>query len=70
MGRLSRIVVVGGGQAGGEALSSLRRGGYEGELILVTAEESAPYERPPLSKDYLAGRRGRERDAAPRGRVL
>ncbi len=61
MGRLSRIVVVGGGQAGGQALSSLRRNGFEGELFLVTAEDMAPYERPPLSKDYLAGRCGRDR---------
>lgn len=61
MGRLSRIVVLGGGQAGGQALSSLRRNGFEGELFLVTTEDSAPYERPPLSKDYLAGRCGRDR---------
>ena len=61
MGRLSRIVVVGGGQAGGQALSSLRRDGFDGELFLVTAEDMAPYERPPLSKDYLAGRYERDR---------
>ncbi len=61
VGRSSRIVVVGGGQAGGHALSSLRRGGFEGELFLVTAEDEAPYERPPLSKDYLAGRCERDR---------
>ncbi len=56
MERVSRIVVVGGGQAGGQAVDSLRREGFDGEVLLVTAENQPPYQRPPLSKDYLAGR--------------
>ena len=61
MGRISRIVVVGGGQAGGQAVDSLRREGFDGEVLLVTAESQPPYQRPPLSKDYLAGRQGLDR---------
>ena len=56
----ARIVVVGGGQAGGEAVECLRREGYDGELFLVTAECLPPYQRPPLSKDYLSGGCGLE----------
>ena len=56
MARISRIVVVGGGQAGGQAVDSLRREGFDGEVFLVTTEDQPPYQRPPLSKDYLAGR--------------
>ena len=61
MAQGSRIVVVGGGQAGGQAVDSLRRGGFDGEVFLVTEEEQPPYQRPPLSKDYLAGRYGLDR---------
>ena len=61
MGQVSRIVVVGGGQAGGQAVDSLRREGFDGEIILVTAENHPPYQRPPLSKDYLAGRHDLDR---------
>ena len=61
MGRVTRIVVVGGGQAGGQAVDSLRREGFDGEIFLVTAEDRPPYQRPPLSKDYLAGRQGLDR---------
>ena len=61
MERVSRIVVAGGGQAGGQAVDSLRRAGFDGEILLVTAEDQPPYQRPPLSKDYLAGRSDRDR---------
>ena len=49
------VVIVGGGHAGGQAAIALRQGGYAGSIALVSAEPEAPYERPPLSKDYLAG---------------
>ena len=49
------IVVVGGGLAGGKAVETLRDEGYEGRLTLVAQEPERPYERPPLSKDYLRG---------------
>ena len=61
MGRTMRIVVVGGGQAGGQAVDSLRRKGFDGELFLATAEDRLPYQRPPLSKEYLAGSCGIDR---------
>ncbi len=50
-----RIVVVGGGLAGGSAVVTLREQGYDGRLTVVTNEPHLPYERPPLSKGYLAG---------------
>jgi len=50
-----RIVVIGGGLAGGSAAVALREQGYDGRLTVVTNEPHLPYERPPLSKGYLAG---------------
>jgi len=52
---MKRIVVVGASLAGVRAAEALRRDGYEGRVVLVGAEAHAPYDRPPLSKDYLAG---------------
>ena len=49
------IVIVGAGLAGGTAATELREQGYDGPVVLVGAEEHAPYERPPLSKGYLLG---------------
>ena len=49
------IVVVGGGAAGDAAADMLRRLGYDGSVTMISADESAPYDRPNLSKDYLAG---------------
>ncbi|HEY2299096.1 MAG TPA: FAD-dependent oxidoreductase [Jatrophihabitans sp.] len=51
-----RIVVIGGGLAAAKAVEALRREGYEGKLDLVTDEADLPYERPPLSKEYLQGK--------------
>ncbi len=51
----SRFVIVGGGLAGAKAAEALREKGYDGSLTLIGDEEHLPYERPPLSKDYLAG---------------
>ncbi len=50
------IVVVGAGQAGFQVAASLREGGYKGPLTLVGDEPALPYQRPPLSKAYLAGK--------------
>jgi 3-phenylpropionate/trans-cinnamate dioxygenase ferredoxin reductase component len=50
-----RIVIVGGGVAGGTAARTLREVGFDGEVTLVGEEPLAPYERPPLSKEYLRG---------------
>lgn len=49
------IALVGGGLASLSAAESLRRIGFEGRLILVNGETYVPYERPPLSKAFLAG---------------
>jgi 3-phenylpropionate/trans-cinnamate dioxygenase ferredoxin reductase subunit len=49
------IVVVGAGQAGAWAARTLREQGHEGPIVLLGDERHAPYERPPLSKDILAG---------------
>lgn len=49
------IVIVGAGAAGSAAAERLRREGYAGRLTLIGAEPSAPYDRPNVSKDYLAG---------------
>jgi 3-phenylpropionate/trans-cinnamate dioxygenase ferredoxin reductase subunit len=49
------IVIVGASLAGATAATTLRRDGFEGEIVLVGAEPHLPYERPPLSKSYLRG---------------
>ncbi len=49
------VVIVGGGAAGLAAADMLRREGYDGPLIIVSADASPPVDRPNLSKDYLAG---------------
>jgi 3-phenylpropionate/trans-cinnamate dioxygenase ferredoxin reductase subunit len=58
---MERIVIVGAGQAGAQAVASLRAGGFDGALALVGDEPFAPYQRPPLSKAYLSGAMERER---------
>lgn len=49
------VVIVGGGMAGANAAFTLRKLGYDGRVVIVSAESELPYERPPLSKDYLRG---------------
>lgn len=50
---MRRIAVVGGGHAGVQVVASLRDEGYEGEIVLFSAETELPYHRPPLSKTFL-----------------
>jgi len=55
------VLIVGAGQAGAQCAISLRQGGLAGSVALVGDEPEPPYERPPLSKDYLAGDKPFER---------
>jgi len=50
------VVIVGGGLAGAKTAEALREQGYAGPVVLLAAEDEPPYERPPLSKGYLAGK--------------
>lgn len=54
------VLIVGAGQAGAEVASALRLGGYDAPITLIGEEPHAPYRRPPLSKEYLAGKASRE----------
>jgi len=57
----STILIIGGGQAGAQAVDTLRREGFEGRLVMVADEPHLPYQRPPLSKQFLAGDMAAER---------
>ena len=50
-----KIVIVGGGAAGFAAAEMLRRQSYQGSIVMLSSDEALPYDRPNLSKDYLAG---------------
>src|SRR5215472_16281083 len=49
------VVIVGAGGAGSAAAEMLRRSGYDGRLTIIDEDNGSPYDRPNLSKDYLAG---------------
>jgi 3-phenylpropionate/trans-cinnamate dioxygenase ferredoxin reductase subunit len=57
----SPMVIVGGGLAGAKAAEKLRELGYDGDLTLIGDEPDRPYERPPLSKEYLNGKSERDK---------
>ncbi|MFF4797013.1 NAD(P)/FAD-dependent oxidoreductase [Streptomyces sp. NPDC001351] len=54
------FVIVGGGLAGAKAAETLRAEGFTGRVILICDERDHPYERPPLSKGYLLGKKERD----------
>jgi 3-phenylpropionate/trans-cinnamate dioxygenase ferredoxin reductase subunit len=58
---MSGIVIIGAGQAAGQAAASLRQGKYEGSITILGNETQPPYQRPPLSKQYLSGELGMDR---------
>ncbi|NIN95608.1 MAG: FAD-dependent oxidoreductase, partial [Anaerolineae bacterium] len=53
-----KYVIIGGGLAGQRAGDGIRKVDTEGTVALVTREHHMPYERPPLSKGYLTGKKG------------
>jgi len=58
---MKHVVVVGAGQAGAALVARLRSGGHSGAITLIGEEPAPPYQRPPLSKDYLMGEMDAER---------
>jgi 3-phenylpropionate/trans-cinnamate dioxygenase ferredoxin reductase subunit len=57
---MTTFAIVGGGLAGAKAAETLRKDGFDGEIVLFAEEPEVPYERPPLSKEYLLGKAERE----------
>jgi 3-phenylpropionate/trans-cinnamate dioxygenase ferredoxin reductase subunit len=55
------VLIVGSGHGGAQAAIMLRQLGFDGSVAIIGEEPELPYERPPLSKDYLAGEKGFER---------
>ena len=55
------VVIVGSGHGGAQAAIALRQAGHEGTILMLSRDRTPPYERPPLSKDYLAGEKPLER---------
>jgi NADPH-dependent 2,4-dienoyl-CoA reductase/sulfur reductase-like enzyme len=55
------VVIVGTGHGGAQAAIALRQQGHEGSILMIGRDAAPPYERPPLSKEYLAGDKGFER---------
>lgn len=60
MSASSTHIIVGGGLAGAKAAEALRERGFDGRLVLFGTEDRLPYERPPLSKEFLAGKKSLE----------
>src|SRR5436309_3734388 len=58
---MSTFVILGASLAGAKAAQELRDRGFDGEIRLIGAEPDPPYERPPLSKDYLRGESERQK---------
>ncbi len=56
----STHLIIGAGLAGAKAAETLRAEGFDGPLVMIGEENERPYERPPLSKDYLLGKAERE----------
>lgn len=67
-GMADRIVILGAGHAAAQAIDTLRRRGHAGSIVLVGDEPHLPYQRPPLSKKYLAGTHERSRLAIRQAR--
>lgn len=57
---MTAVVIVGGGEAGATTAGALRDQGFDGQIVLIGEEPMPPYERPPLSKEYLRGESGHQ----------
>lgn len=60
-GKRADVVIVGAGHGGAQAAIALRQHGFEGSVLMIGSEDEPPYERPPLSKEYLAREKPFER---------
>mgnify|MGYP001446769206 CR=1 FL=1 len=58
---MTGMVIIGCGQAGGQAAASLRQEKYKGPITMIGQEPYIPYQRPPLSKQYLSGEQEKEK---------
>jgi 3-phenylpropionate/trans-cinnamate dioxygenase ferredoxin reductase subunit len=58
---MTGIVIIGAGHAAGQAAASLRQAKFEGSITIIGDEAHVPYQRPPLSKQYLAGTQGADK---------
>jgi 3-phenylpropionate/trans-cinnamate dioxygenase ferredoxin reductase subunit len=58
---MATMVIAGAGLTGAKAAQTLREEGFDGRVVLLGAESERPYERPPLSKEYLRGEAGRDK---------
>ena len=54
-------LIVGSGHGGAQAAIALRQNGFAGSIVMIGRDANPPYERPPLSKDYLSGEKAFER---------
>ena len=59
------VLLIGGGVASATCAQTLREEGFEGSVLLVGRELDPPYDRPPLTKEYLRGEQGRDASAVP-----
>ena len=67
---MRRVVVVGGSLAGVRACETLRHEGFDGDIICISDEHHAPYDRPPLSKKFLSGEWDADRIALRRPEAI
>jgi 3-phenylpropionate/trans-cinnamate dioxygenase ferredoxin reductase subunit len=58
---VENVIIVGGGHGGAQAAIALRQNGFGGDVTIIGREAEIPYERPPLSKEYMAGEKSFER---------
>ena len=63
------FIIVGASLAGAKAAEELRKQGFDGRVLLIGAEPERPYERPPLTKDYLRGESPAREDLRARARA-